>query len=713
MNIGLGIGIPFAKSQIWLSLFDPSKLFTSGVNGAWYDPSDINLTWRRNLLTYSEQFDNAAWIKGNATITANAVIAPDGSMTADKLVPNTTNNQHTVGQVLPSNSYTYSVYVKAGEYNLLSISVYDGLSWKLAAIFNAASGAIERSFAGSATILSAGSGWYKCTVSGATSATATFNLQVTNSITDWASSFAGDGYSGIYIWGAQLEQGSTATPYQRITDGIQDYLQYQAQPVLYRDAAGTQPVTAVEQPVGLILDKSGTPPAVWLQKIADPTLSTTAGWSNPAVFSGGKYISGSSSYSLTATVGKLYRYTYVVSQPSTGGLALYVCGVQKGTSSPIAAGTYTGTVLATNTKVFEFYDPGWGWTGQIDSVSVEELQGNHAFNPSGNSANFPVLSARVNLLTKTEDFSAATGVWLGAGSTGATTLNFVVGADKYQYISGLVSGVSYVISFDLELISGGPRLYVNLQGASRKTVTATSTLVRVSITQTAVTANGYLIFEKFDTGSFKVTNMDVRPANTGVNLPTYQRVNTSSDYDTIGFKPYLRFNGTNQWLQTNSIDFSYSDKMFVCAGVRKLSSSDELIAELGTSYTSQGGSYLASNVGGNTVFTGRGNRSGTNGDDAIVSTPSPITCVFSGALAINAGTPATIRANGVNGTPSTNTTFGGGNYGNYPLYIGARAGSSLWFNGRLYGMVVAGKQASAAEIQDTEKYMNLKTAAYN
>jgi hypothetical protein len=52
-------------------LFKITDLFKSGEQGAWYDPSDINLAWRKNLLSYSEQFDNAYWTKNLVTISAN------------------------------------------------------------------------------------------------------------------------------------------------------------------------------------------------------------------------------------------------------------------------------------------------------------------------------------------------------------------------------------------------------------------------------------------------------------------------------------------------------------------------------------------------------------------------------------------------------------------------------------------------------------------
>jgi hypothetical protein len=55
---------------------------------------------------------------------------------------------------------------------------------------------------------------------------------------------------------------------------------------------------------------------------------------------------------------------------------------------------------------------------------------------------------------------------------------------------------------------------------------------------------------------------------------------------------------------------------------------------------------------------------------------------------------------------------GTGNYGNYPIYIGRRGGTTLPFNGRLYGLIVRGAASSDAQIVAAERYMNFKTGAY-
>lgn len=73
------------------------------------------LSARYNLLTYSEQFDNAAWSKSGSTVTQNAGTAPGGALTADKLVENTNNGVHQVSQTvtMPSGATRFTVRAKA------------------------------------------------------------------------------------------------------------------------------------------------------------------------------------------------------------------------------------------------------------------------------------------------------------------------------------------------------------------------------------------------------------------------------------------------------------------------------------------------------------------------------------------------------------------------------------------------------------------------
>jgi hypothetical protein len=178
---------------------------------------------RTNLLTYSEQFDNAAWTKTRSSITANATTSPDGTVDADKLVEDTSvSNTHQINAsvtVTANTTYTFSVYVKAAERTGVRLIVGSGID-SINATYNLLTQAISSVTNGGtgsgavASIFSVGNGWLRLVLSGIPSTTATTVSPIVRLLNESLSvSYTGDGTSGIYIWGAQLEAGAFATSY--------------------------------------------------------------------------------------------------------------------------------------------------------------------------------------------------------------------------------------------------------------------------------------------------------------------------------------------------------------------------------------------------------------------------------------------------------------------------------------------------------------------
>jgi hypothetical protein len=173
---------------------------------------------RSNLLQRSEEFNNAYWDKSELTVTPNSAVAPDGTLSADQLVENTGLQFRIVStgtlSVTFGASTTLSVYAKQNGRNVLLVYFSSGAS-AAGATFDLNTGTVLTREANNlaATITSAGNGWYRCSITvSPTSSTvvAAFLMSPTNFPT---LNYTGDGYSGIYIWGAQLEAGAFPTSY--------------------------------------------------------------------------------------------------------------------------------------------------------------------------------------------------------------------------------------------------------------------------------------------------------------------------------------------------------------------------------------------------------------------------------------------------------------------------------------------------------------------
>ena len=178
-------------------------------------PSILVESQRTNLNTYSEDFSNGSYTKISCSITANVTIAPDGNTTADKIVENNDLTAHTMFKdiaVTINNPYTLSVFAKSGERTKLWLDFFSGLNL---AVFDLSNGTVITTLGSglTASIVSYSNGWYRCSITqNAVSAILYPNIAPTINNTT-SPTYQGNGTSGIYIWGAQIEAGSYATSY--------------------------------------------------------------------------------------------------------------------------------------------------------------------------------------------------------------------------------------------------------------------------------------------------------------------------------------------------------------------------------------------------------------------------------------------------------------------------------------------------------------------
>ena len=224
LNTQPSLDLQFATSKTLddrvsgLPLVDLQRDVSSGKSaGTYVDSTGVIRISKVNLLNYSEEFDSATWSKLSASIDPNTITSPYGLNTADKLIW--------------SNGSTTGGYVAKGGIDRGTatnpIVLYTLTGAGTSQVISALPSGSDYG------VINVGSGWYRCWLYDSTADetlsvyakagefdqiqlqfyTTLRYIYARDSVTT-----QGDGTSGVYIWGAQLEEGSTASPYIKTTN---------------------------------------------------------------------------------------------------------------------------------------------------------------------------------------------------------------------------------------------------------------------------------------------------------------------------------------------------------------------------------------------------------------------------------------------------------------------------------------------------------------
>ena len=196
----------------------PNNLGIDTSGTGWIRPAVLIEPASTNFLTYSEDTSNGVWTNNNSNLP-NQAVAPDGTTTADLVYPASTGsfqvryqqNPTGTGTKITGYTFTISIFAKAAGKNWLFLG--DDNTTTRGVWFNVSTGVIGTTGSGmlNGRIDPVGNGWYRCQVTYITNGVVRLLTAITDA--DNSSSVTASGTSGIYLWGAQLEERFTATSY--------------------------------------------------------------------------------------------------------------------------------------------------------------------------------------------------------------------------------------------------------------------------------------------------------------------------------------------------------------------------------------------------------------------------------------------------------------------------------------------------------------------
>ncbi len=493
---------------------------------------------------------------------------------------------------------------------------------------------------------------------------------------------------------------------------------------MFQDSTGTTPVTAVGQPVGLILDKSKglVLGSELITNAADREFSSDTGfWAKD----GGSTISGGvvniNNVPGTWAIAKLnfpnigdnsnQYYEIAFDLTITQGTLEIVCGAANG-SAITTSGRVVQRLLRPAVGTFGIRPKAGSPTvlGTIDNLTIKQVTGNHAIQAT--SASRPVLSARLNLLTKTEQFddaawsvdngSTKTGTNVAVAPDGATTadaITFAANSSSSLYYSYFPQASTYTFSVWVKVSSGTKAIKLGHYSAANglgfsSVFTVTTTWQRVQYTRTIAAAASSFFMYNGDANAGEILVWGAQ-LETGSVASTYQRVNTASDYDSVGFPHYLEFDGVDDSLKSSVFSSNITTPTNIFGIALNSHVANRYVYDGATTDSME----LYQNGSSGMVSMYAGAAGSTTVGPLTLSTPFVLTNQFNTSN-------GKLRLNGIGGTVST----GAVNTNALTLFISG--GGAAPSAGRMYSFICRGALSTTQEITDTETWVNSKTAAY-
>jgi hypothetical protein len=172
---------------------------------------------RANRLLHSHDQTQAVWLTDAAGISWGGAISPDGTSPAATLTEDSSSDIHTLYQeglsYTAGAAHTLSVFAKSnGRERLQLVLPSPAFGTVCSAVFDLTTATVVFT-EGTVThrIERFADGWLRCQVTATATTGGTTSAHIRLRDTGGVSTYAGDGTSGVHLWGAQLEEGASAS----------------------------------------------------------------------------------------------------------------------------------------------------------------------------------------------------------------------------------------------------------------------------------------------------------------------------------------------------------------------------------------------------------------------------------------------------------------------------------------------------------------------